>query len=53
MLVEKYLFIVIHPGDIARSYLPITIINPENQKAINDSLKNNKDENYLYRPFKI
>lgn len=35
MLVENYPFIVTHPGDIARPYLPITIINPENQKVIN------------------
>ena len=35
MLVENYPFIVTRPGDIARPYLPITIINPENQKEIN------------------
>src|SRR3972149_3353530 len=35
MLVEKYPFITTRVGDIPRSYLPITIINPENYKAIN------------------
>ncbi|MEK6715671.1 MAG: retropepsin-like aspartic protease [Candidatus Omnitrophota bacterium] len=35
MLVENYPFIKTHPADIARPYLPITIINPENQKEIN------------------
>jgi predicted aspartyl protease len=35
MLVESYPFIAARPGDIARPYLPITIINPENQKEIN------------------
>lgn len=34
-LVENYPFIATRPGDIARPYLPITIINPENQKEIN------------------
>lgn len=35
MLVENYPFIITRAGDIARPYLPITIINPENQKKIN------------------
>ena len=35
MLVKNYPFIKTPPGDIARPYLPITIINPENQKEIN------------------
>lgn len=35
MLVENYPFITTHPSDTARPYLPITIINPENQKIIN------------------
>lgn len=35
MLVENYPFIVTRSGDIARPYLPITVINPENQKEIN------------------
>ncbi len=35
MLVENYPFITTRKGDIARPYLPITIINPENQKEIN------------------
>lgn len=35
MLVENYPFIKTHPKDIARPYIPITIINPENQKEIN------------------
>ncbi|MHC4441252.1 MAG: aspartyl protease family protein [Planctomycetota bacterium] len=35
MLIENYPFIVTRPGDIARPYLPVTIINPENQRQIN------------------
>lgn len=35
MLIENYPFIITHHGDIARPYLPIKIINPENQKEIN------------------
>jgi clan AA aspartic protease len=35
MLIENYPFIKTHPYDIARPYLPISIINPENQKHIN------------------
>jgi len=35
MLIENYPFITTRPGDIARPYLPITIINPENRKEIN------------------
>ncbi len=35
MIVNNYPFIVTRTGDIARPYLPITIINPENQKEIN------------------
>ena len=34
MLVENYPFIITRPGDMARPYLPITIVNPENQKEI-------------------
>jgi hypothetical protein len=35
MIVKDYPFIKTHPGDIARPYLPVTIINPENNKLIN------------------
>lgn len=35
MLVDNYPFIITRPGDIARPYLPITIINPENLRQIN------------------
>lgn len=35
MLIENYPFTKIHPNDIARTYIPTTIINPENQKKIN------------------
>ena len=35
MLIENYPFIITRPGDMARPYLPITIINPENQKEMN------------------
>jgi predicted aspartyl protease len=35
MLIENYPFIVTRPGDLARPYLPIIIINPENQKQLN------------------
>ena len=35
MIVKNCPFIVTRPGDIARPYLPITIINPKNQKEIN------------------
>ena len=35
MLVKDYHFIRTSPGDIARPYLPITIINPENHKKLN------------------
>ena len=35
MLVEKYPFIAMRPGDRARPYLPVTIINPENDQEIN------------------
>ena len=35
MLIENYPFIITHPNDIARPYLPITIINPENKKELN------------------
>lgn len=35
MLVENYPFTITRLGDIARPYLPVTIINPENQKEIN------------------
>jgi predicted aspartyl protease len=35
MLVEDYPFTAARPGDTARPYLPVTIINPENKKQIN------------------
>ena len=35
MLVENYPFIKTHPDDMARPYLPVTFINPENQKELN------------------
>lgn len=35
MLVENYPFTTTRPGDIARPYLPITIVNPKNHKEIN------------------
>ncbi|MFH1245679.1 MAG: retroviral-like aspartic protease family protein [Candidatus Omnitrophota bacterium] len=35
MLVENYPFTITRPGDIARPYIPITIINPENKKELN------------------
>lgn len=35
MLVENYPFTTTRPGELARPYLPVTIINPENQKEIN------------------
>ena len=35
MLIENYPFTITRPGDVARPYLPIKIINPENQKEIN------------------
>lgn len=35
MLIENYPFTITRPGDIARPYLPITIINPENGKQLN------------------
>jgi predicted aspartyl protease len=35
MLVKNYPFITTRPGDIARPYLPITIVNPENRKEMN------------------
>lgn len=35
MLVENHPFTITRPGDIARPYLPITIINPENKKELN------------------
>lgn len=34
MLVENHPFTITRPGDIARPYLPVTIINPENDKQI-------------------
>ncbi|MFH1561831.1 MAG: retroviral-like aspartic protease family protein [Nitrospirota bacterium] len=34
MLVENYPFFATYPGDIVRTYLPITIVNPENYKEI-------------------
>jgi len=35
MLVENYPFTVIRPSNVARPYLPLTIINPENKKQLN------------------
>jgi len=35
MLVENYPFTITRPGDTARPYLPVTIINPENKKQLN------------------
>jgi hypothetical protein len=35
MLVENYPFTSARPGDVARPYLPVTIINPENSKQLN------------------
>ena len=35
MLVEDYPFTATRPGDMARPYLPVTIINPENGKQLN------------------
>ena len=35
MLVEDYPFTAARPGDVARPYLPVTIINPENEKQLN------------------
>lgn len=35
MLTDNYPFTITRVGDIARPYLPITIINPENQKEVN------------------
>jgi hypothetical protein len=35
MLIENYPFTITRVGDISRPYLPIAIINPENQKEIN------------------
>ena len=35
MLIENYPFTITRVGDISKPYLPITIINRENQKEIN------------------
>jgi predicted aspartyl protease len=35
MPIRNYPFSVIRPGDIARPYLPVTIVNPNTQKQIN------------------
>jgi predicted aspartyl protease len=35
MLIKDYHFIRTSPGDIARPYLPVTIINPDNHKKLN------------------
>ena len=35
MLIKKYPFTITIQEDIARPYLPITIINPENQRTLN------------------
>jgi hypothetical protein len=34
MPVRNYPFSVIRPGDIARPYLPVTIINPNTEKQV-------------------
>mgnify|MGYP001594801680 FL=1 len=34
MLIRNYPFLIIRPGDIARPYLPVTIINPDSNKQI-------------------
>lgn len=34
MPVRDYPFSVVRPGDIARPYLPVTIINPDNGKEL-------------------
>ena len=35
MLIENYPFTTTRPGEIARPYLPITVINPGNGKRLN------------------
>ncbi len=35
MLIENFPFTIIRAEDIARPYLPITIINPENKRELN------------------
>lgn len=35
MPISNYPFSVIRPGDIARPYLPVTIINPDTNSQIN------------------
>ena len=34
MLIQNYPFLIIRPGDTARPYLPVTIINPDSNKQI-------------------
>jgi len=34
MPIRNYPFSVIRPGDLARPYLPVTIINPDTNKGI-------------------
>ena len=34
MSIRNYPFLIIRPGDIARPYLPVTIINPDSNKQI-------------------
>lgn len=34
MPIRNYSFSVIRPGDLARPYLPVTIINPDTQKKV-------------------
>lgn len=34
MLIRNYPFLIIRPGDIARPYLPVTIVNPDSNKQI-------------------
>jgi len=34
MPIRNYPFSVIRPGDIPRSYLPVTVINPDTKKQV-------------------
>lgn len=34
MPILKYPFLIVRPGDIARPYLPVTIVNPKSSKQI-------------------
>lgn len=35
MTIRNYPFTIIRPGDLSRPYLPVTIFNPETNRAIN------------------